>query len=477
VAATPDEGSWLLTAYNAAYYTTILLSPWLFVRFGQKRQLLFALAGFATTSIVMVSVTSFDQLVALRAVQGAFAGGIFIPAALLMFLSLPPKLVPLGIPAFAAFSLGGSSFGALIGGYFAETFGAESVFLPGAFATVAIGILVTVSAPNTDRPQHRPFDIVGVTFSLFMFGSMQYLANEGEQRNWFDDGNVVVAAMLLIVTAAGFIAWELYGTAHPYVNLHLFARFRNLTIGGLVNVIVGFLGYSIVVFVAYLEQTLGTTATTAGEMVSLRVVTYLVGIPLAYVIVFKKWLDVRVMVTLATLGTALSFVGFWRLITFGSALETFVVISFVFGIFFGALNQPTPSLVLTGVPPRLLLGALAIYKLSSPMGLMLAFGVCQTFLDHRIALYRTVVAGAMTLANPAIVVFLSRGGTVGALSGLASRQATVLADANLMLMLAAVTLLVIPIVMFAQTAPSPAPAVAPERGAGQSDAHEGMSVE
>jgi DHA2 family multidrug resistance protein len=461
VAATPDEGSWLLTAFNAAYYATILLSPWLFVRFGQKRLLLVALAGFAATSLLMVSVTSFDELVALRAIQGVFAGGMFVPAALLMFLSLPPKVLPIGIPAFAVFSLAGASLGALVGGYFAETYGAESVFLPGAIATIAIAIFVGISAPDGNPPRYQPFDTLGVALSLLMFGSMQYLANEGARRDWLGDGSVVGALALLIVTAAGFVAWELYGARYPHVNLHLFARFRNLTIGGLVNVVVGFLGFGITVFVTYLEQALGASATTAGQMIALRIVTYLVGIPLAYFVVLKKWLDVRAVVTIAAVGTALSFVGFWRLITAASAIESFVAISLVFGIFFGALNQPTPSLVLAGLPPRLLLGGLAIYKVSSPIGTMLAFGFCQTFLNHRTVLYNTAIAGAMTRANPAVAAYLARGGTVGTLSALATSQSTIMAEADLMLVLAVVALLLVPIVMFATTAPPVATPPAP----------------
>ncbi|HTA39775.1 MAG TPA: hypothetical protein VK760_11890, partial [Candidatus Acidoferrales bacterium] len=182
---------------------------------------------------------------------------------------------------------------------------------------------------------------------------------------------------------------------------------------------------------------------------------------LAYFVVVKKWLDVRAVVTIAAVGTALSFVGFWRLITATSAVESFIAISLAFGIFFGALNQPTPSLVLAGLPPRLLLGGLAIYKVSSPIGTMLAFGFCQTFLNHRTALYDTAIAGTMTHANPAVAAYLARGGTIDALSALATSQAIVMAEADLMLVLAVVALLLAPIVMFAITAPPVAAPPAP----------------
>ena len=46
LAATPDQASWILTVFNAAYYATIFFSPWLYARFGRKPLLLGALVGF-----------------------------------------------------------------------------------------------------------------------------------------------------------------------------------------------------------------------------------------------------------------------------------------------------------------------------------------------------------------------------------------------------------------------------------------------
>jgi len=464
VAASPDEGSWLLITFNAMYYATIGLSPWLYVCIGRKRLLLISLTGFAVTSLALATVTSLDLMLALRAAQGAFAGAIFVPAALLMFLSLPTKLLPIGIPAFALVSLAGSSAGALLGGYFAETYGAGSVFLPGAVATIMICILIAVAAPNTDQTERTPFDLPGFALSVLMFGAMQFLANEGERRDWFNDANVVLSAVLFAFSAVSLVMWELTGARYPHLNLHLFAHHENLRVGTIVNVIVGFLGFSITVFVIFLEQTLGASATISGEMIMLRVVTYFIGIPLAYILIFKKLLDIRVALSIAAVGTALSFVGFAHLMTSTSDLASFVLISLVFGFFFGALNQPTPSLVLSSLPSNELVAALPFYKLTGPIGSMVAFGVCQTFLDHRIALVQTREAAAMTLQNPGVALFMARGGSPAALTAFATGQATVIAEASLTFLLAIATLTLIPIVLFVRvprTAETKPPRVKP----------------
>ncbi len=93
-AATPDEGSWIVTAFNATYYSTILFSPWLYARLGRKPLLLAGLLGFGLTSLMLAATRSLELVVALRFLQGAFLGSVFVPAAVLLFTSLPLALLP-----------------------------------------------------------------------------------------------------------------------------------------------------------------------------------------------------------------------------------------------------------------------------------------------------------------------------------------------------------------------------------------------
>jgi hypothetical protein len=110
-----------------------------------------------------------------------------------------------------------------------------------------------------------------------------------------------------------------------------------------------------------------------------------------------------------------------------------------------------------------MLSALPIYKLSGPIGVLLAFGICQTFQDHRAALVQTDIASAMTLQNPSVALFIARGGAPADLAALAGSQATVVAQASLTFMLGLATLLLIPIALFVQVAKSP-PKAAPSPG-------------
>ncbi len=456
-AATPDEASWILTAFNSAYYSTILFSPWLYARFGRKPLLFTGLLGFAAMSLLLIAARPLDLVVLLRFLQGLCLGCIFVPAAALLFTSLPLRLLPLAPPLFAAIVLGSATMGSFIGGYLSESYGGAAVYLPGAIATLACVILLYRAAPSVDKPQPelRP-DIVGLLFALVSFGALQYLANEGERRNWLDDGSVTVALGLLVAATCAFVIWELYFTRTPLINLRLLAQKRNLAVGAVMNLILGAVGYSVLNFVVYLETITSATATLAGAMILLRVTTYIVGIVVAFALVRQRILSVRAVIVIAAVGSALVFLGFAANMTPTAEAGNFIAISLLFGLFFSALNQPVPAIVLGTLGLNDLAAGLSLYKLSAPVGLSIGTGVFQTLLDHRAALHGADLAGFVSLANVPIAQYLSGGGSVATLASLVNGQAQTLAFDDVMRAFAVCVLLTIPLIFFADVRPAPA---------------------
>jgi DHA2 family multidrug resistance protein len=455
-AATPDEASWIITAFNAAYYATILFSPWLYARLGRKALLLTSLLGFTVTSLLLAATHTLELVIPLRFLQGVFLGSVFVPAAILLFTSLPLSLLPLAPPFFATVVLGAGTLGSVIGGYVSETYGGDAVYLPGAIATMIAAAIVYVAAPSIDTPQKklRP-DLVGFALSVIAFGAMQYLANEGERRNWFDAQSIAVAVTIVLIAVPALLAWELYGTSRPHVHFRLLAQKRNLAVGSAVNVALGVAGYSVTIFVLYLQTLIAATATLAGELILLRLVTYVVGIIAAFTLVKSKVLDVRALVCIAAAGSAVAFVGFARSMTTTADAGTFVAVSLLFGLFFSMLSQPVPALVLGSLGLADLPAGLSMYKVSVPVGLMIGTGAFQTFLDHRSTVHVTELAGTITRAHVPVVQYLQAGGTIPALAALVNRQAQSLAFQDVMIAFAALVLLVIPLIFLADVRPGP----------------------
>jgi DHA2 family multidrug resistance protein len=453
-AATPDEASWILITFNAAYYSTILFSPWLYARLGRKPLLLAGLLGFGMTSLMLAATRSLDLVVVLRFAQGAFLGSVFVPAAVLLFTSLPLALLPLAPPFFATVVLGSSTLGGVIGGYVSDTYGGDAIYLPGAIATLIAAALVYVAAPSIDTPQEklRP-DILGYALSVMAFGAMQYLANEGERRNWFEDQSITVAATIVLLAAPALVLWELYATSRPHVNFRLMAQKRNLAVGSSVNLVLGIAGYSVLTFTLYLESIISATATLAGEMIALRLVTYLVGIIAAFTLVKRRLLDVRAVVCIAAVGSAVTFLGFARNMTTTADAGSFIAVSLLFGLCFSMLSQPVPALVLGSLGLADLPAGLSIYKVSVPVGLMIGTGAFQTLLDHRSTVHMTELAGSITLARGPVAEYLQGGGSIAALAALVNGQAQSLAFEDVMIGFAALVLLAIPLVFLAAVSP------------------------
>lgn len=454
-AATPDEGSWIISVFNAAYYSTILFSPWLYARLGRKPLLLAALLGFGVISLALAATQPLGWVVALRFLQGICLGAVFVPAAVLLFTSLPLSLLPFAPPFFAVVVLGAGVMGTLLGGFVSENYGGSAVYLPSAVAALVVAAVVYVAAPNLDAPQRelRP-DVVGFTLSLVAFTAMQYLANDGERRDWFSDASVVAAAMVLVVAAPAFVLWELRAT-RPHVNFLLLVQKRNLAVGAAVNVVLGTVGYSIATFVLYLETQIEATATLAGEMIILRFATYIVGIVMAFGLVKRGILNVRAVICIAALGSAAAFVAFAFSMTTTAEAATFVAVSLVFGLFFSMLSQPVPALVLGSLGLADLAAGLSMYKVSAPVGLMIGTGAFQTLLDHRNALHVSELGASITRAHPPVAQYLQRGGTIPTLATIVGGQGQSLAFADAMIGFAVLVVLTVPLIFLADVRPGP----------------------
>jgi DHA2 family multidrug resistance protein len=459
--ATPDEASWIITAFNAAYYAFILFSPWLMARVGHRRLMIVAMLGFSATSLLLAVTTDLAAFLILRFVQGAFLGCVFVPAALLLFLSLHPKALKFAPPAFVFVSLGGSTLGTLVGGFCADEYGGNYVFIPSCVATFITALLIALAVKNNDRPQHDlRFDGLGLGLSIASFGAMQYLANEGERRNWLDDSSVVIAIGVLAIVLPAFIVYELFLTREPHVDFRMFTRHRNLSVGALINIAVGATGYSVTLFVAYLQASIGTTPTVAGALVLVRLATYAVGVPAAFVLITMRKVDIRAVVIIGVLGSAIGFLAFSNTMTTTADLDAFIGISLLFGLFFGMMNQPLGALVIGSMPLTLLAAGVSIYKLSSPVGLMIATGAMQTLVDHRAAVFRSSIVGDLSSARAPIDRYVqAHHGDASGLAALAATQAQTLSYAYVMLLFALIVLIAIPIVLFAKVQkPAPPPA-------------------
>src|ERR1700688_2614860 len=85
-----DDGGWISTSYLIAEIVVIPLSGWLAQVFSVRIYLLTNAVLFLAVSVACAFAQALPQMIGLRALQG-FAGGVLIPMAFTLIITLLPK--------------------------------------------------------------------------------------------------------------------------------------------------------------------------------------------------------------------------------------------------------------------------------------------------------------------------------------------------------------------------------------------------
>src|SRR6476619_6649019 len=123
-----DDGGWISTSYLIAEIVVIPLSGWLAQVFSVRIYLLTNAVLFLALSVACAFAQDLSQMIVLRALQG-FAGGVLIPMAFTLIITLLPKAKqPVGLALFALSATFAPAIGPTIGGYLTENWGWQYIF-------------------------------------------------------------------------------------------------------------------------------------------------------------------------------------------------------------------------------------------------------------------------------------------------------------------------------------------------------------
>jgi MFS transporter, DHA2 family, multidrug resistance protein len=173
LAATPSEGTSVITFFAVAEAITIPLTGWLAQRFGSVRVFLVSMAGFGVTSALCGLAMSLPMLVAFRILQGLFAGPMMPMSQALLTQITPKKHYPMAIGLWTMTVIIAPIAGPLVGGHVADTIGWEWAFyinVPAAILSVLIGWRLL--APHETKTQKRPVDFIGLALLIVWVGAL-----------------------------------------------------------------------------------------------------------------------------------------------------------------------------------------------------------------------------------------------------------------------------------------------------------------
>ncbi|HET8899383.1 MAG TPA: DHA2 family efflux MFS transporter permease subunit [Rhodanobacteraceae bacterium] len=385
----PQEGTWAISSYALASAIMQPLSGWLAKRFGEVRTFTVSLLLFVVFSVLCGAATSMPMLVLFRLLQGAGSGPMVALSLSLLLSSYPVARKGVALAIWAMTIVVAPIFGPILGGWLTDNFSWPWIFFINAPVGLLAGIVVwTVMRKRETRTVQTPIDVVGLVLLVLGVGCLQFMLDNGNDKDWFSSPMILTLALVSVVSLVFLVAWELTDR-HPVVDLSLF-RQRNFTAGVLALSLgmMAFFGIN-VVFPLWLQLNLGYTATWAG------LATAPVGI-LAFLLspVIGKNIDrleLRWVVTFAFLvfaATSYWFSTFNNHTDFATLVWPRLVMGLAIPCFFIPLNQ----VILSGLKPEEVANASGLANFFRTMASSVSTAITVTLWSHRGEYHHAVLA-------------------------------------------------------------------------------------
>jgi len=289
----PDQISWVQTAYLIAEVIAIPLTGFLTRWLSLRWLFVLGVSVFTLASAGCAVAATFEQLIALRVVQG-FSGGVLIPAVFsAVFLLFPMDRQGLATTLAGVVAVLAPTVGPIVGGWVTETWGWRWLFLiniaPGVL--VALGTSLFLPRERMTNGLWRKLDLIALALLATGLCALEIALKDAPERGW---ASPLVLGLLALSGAslAAFVRRSL-GWRSPLLELRSL-RDRNFAIGCLLSFVlgIGLFGsvYLMPVFLAFVR---GHHALRIGEIMLVTGVAQLLTAPLA--VALERRMDARVL--------------------------------------------------------------------------------------------------------------------------------------------------------------------------------------
>ncbi len=446
-----DLGAWVVTAYLIANVVVIPLNPWFAARFGRRQYFFSSICIFTAASLMCGLSNSLGQLVFWRLIQGLGGGGLIATSQAILRDTYGIKEQGKAQGVFALGVIVGPALGPVIGGWITDNWNWHWIF----FINIPIGIFAATLIYNFLRnPQeghYRKLDWIGLILLCIGLGSMQFVLENGQQYDWYDDARIRWFTFFSVTGLVAFVWWTLR-SAIPVVDLRVL-RLRQVAAGSILGAVLGVSLYgSIIILPQYLINSLGFTATLSGATVMIRAGAVLCFTPLTAILTQRGLVDARLQ---AAFGFVLLSISNWWLGSITTPVSDFhslVAPLILSGIGLAQIFVPLSVSVIGSVPDKEVPSTAAFFNLSRQIGGSLAAAILITMLVRGFTIHQSELASTQTLARlPTAQFVLGQGGeqnrvTMERLRILVSAQSAVQSYADTSRWVAVITLGLAPLV-------------------------------
>jgi len=404
LSASPDEISWVQTAYLIADVVMVPLSGTLSRLLSTRVLFVTATLGFTAASALCATATSLSQMILYRALQG-FSGGAITPSVFPVLYTKfrGPQLATLMVLISLILNLS-STLGPTIGGFLTDTFSWHWLFLvnivPGIAVAIMVWLLIDIDKP--DWSLLRYFDISGLVLMALFLGCLEYALEEGPRWDWLSD-DTILAAVVVSSTASVLFLWRVLTYHQPIVDLRTFTN-RNFALGSFYTFIVGTGLYGATYLVPlFLAQVRGFSSLQIGETV---VVTGLAQMAISpFTTHIARNIDLRIMLAF---GMGLFAVAMYLTagLTNQASFTELLVPQALRGVALMFCYLPANLIALGTLAPDKLKNAAGLYNLTRDLGGAIGLALLVTAMNDRLHFHWNRLIEDINPARPAVQQFL-----------------------------------------------------------------------
>ncbi len=269
LSATPDQVAWVVTLNLVATAIITPMTGWMVGRFGRRPVMIWAVFGFAASSLLCATAASLAPLLLYRIGQGAFGAPLVPLSQALIVATYTEKDRAMAHGFFGMSVVVGPAIGPVFGGYLAEEYSWRWVFLLIVPLALAALVMVLAFIRDGDRKADARLDWTGFLSLSIAVACLQLVMDRGERLDWFGSTEIIILTGLMGVSFYVFLAHS-FTAARPFISLSLFLD-RNFSIALFVVFVYGMLNFTPITLLPPLLQNLsGYPDSLIGWLLAMR---------------------------------------------------------------------------------------------------------------------------------------------------------------------------------------------------------------
>ena len=404
--ATQQEISWVSTGYILSNVVVLPMTAFFTERFGRRRYLTASIILFAVASFLCGTSTSLEELVVWRIVQGAGGAALLSTAQATIRQIFPREQQGLVQSIFLLGIIVAPTLGPTLGGWITDNYTWNWCFFINVPIAMASTFLVSTFLKDPPGQKRRTggVDWFGITLLTVGLGALQYVLEEGNADDWFNDPWILRFSIVAGVCLVSMVSWELSRrNPHPVVNFRVLKN-RELAASIFLFVALGFGLYGgVFIFPLFTQNLLhftptetglalmpGGLATAASALICGRLLTGA-----------RPLVDPRILIAI---GVAVFLVAMWDLghLTTNAGEPDVRLALIVRGAGLGFLFTPINSVAYASLKPSEAQQASGLINLARQLGGSFGIAILATYVTVHTQIHRVNLVGYVYSGRPLV---------------------------------------------------------------------------